>query len=390
MKERIPLSKKYLIACIACIVIGLVALIYGFISDPQRAWANYLLNNFYFLSLTIGASFFLCLQSITQSGWSSGFRRVPEAMMMYIPVAGILLLFLYFGLHQLYPWSRPEVLASSESIRQKSAYLNVPFFYLRIILFFTIWIILLRLIRKSSLNEDETGGLLNFNNIERFSKIFIFVLAVTFSMMGFDLLMSVDIKWFSTIYALKNFIASFLHSSAIIFMIVLLLNRKGYFEFLNVSHVHDFARYLFIVSIFYGYFWFSQFMLIWYGNIPEETIYYAKRWTAEWQPFWVADILLNWAVPFFVLLPVLTSRKKWIVFSVAGVLMAGLWIDLFVEIFPGSVGHSNIGFIEVGTFLGFAGLFALSTGYHLSKAAIVPRKHPFIEESYHHHFESYI
>src|SRR6266496_3756478 len=102
MKERINLSRKFIIGCIACISIGIIALIYGFISDPQRAWANYLLNNFYFLSLAIGGAFFLALQAITQAGWSSGFRRIPEAMMMYNPVAGILLLFLYFGLHHLY------------------------------------------------------------------------------------------------------------------------------------------------------------------------------------------------------------------------------------------------------------------------------------------------
>jgi hypothetical protein len=390
MKQQINLSKTFLISCFTCIAIGVAALAYGFISDPHRTWANYLLNNFYFLSLAIGGAFFLALQSITQAGWSSGFRRIPEAMMMYIPIAGILLLFLYFGLHYLYPWSHPEIVASSEVVQHKSAYLNIPFFFIRIILFFSAWIVLTRLIRKASLKEDKTGGLESFHKIEWYSKVFIFVLAVYFSLTGFDLLMSIDVKWFSTIYALKNFIAAFLHGSATIFIIVLLLNRRGYFEFLNVSHIHDFARYIFIVSIFYGYFWFSQFMLIWYGNIPEETIYYARRWTSEWQPWWAMDIIVNWAIPFFVLLPVNTSRSKWIVFSVALILVAGQWIDLFVEIFPGSVGHSNFGFIEVGSYIGFAGLFALVTGYYLSKAYLVPKNHPLIEECYQHHFESYI
>ena len=249
---------------------------------------------------------------------------------------------------------------------------------------------LTRLIRKASLKEDETAGFESFIKIERYSKIFIFVLAISFSVMAFDLLMSIDIRWFSTIYALKNFMAAFLHGSATIFIIVVVLNRKGFLEFLNVSHIHDFARYIFILSIFYGYFWFSQFMLIWYANIPEETIYYATRWTAEWQPYWALDIIVNWLLPFFILLPVNTSRSKWIVFGVALLLVVGQWLDLFVEIFPGSVGHSKIGFIEIGAFIGFAGLFALVTGYHLSKAALVPKNHPFIEESYQHHFESYI
>jgi len=390
MKERINLSRTFIISCIACIAIGVVTLAVGFISDPQRTWANYLLNNFYFLSLAIGGAFFLALQSITQAGWSSGFRRIPEAMMMYIPIAGVLLLFLYFGLHHLYPWANADVVAADEHIQQKSGYLNTTFFFVRLILFFSIWILLVRLIRKASLKEDETGGMESFTKIEWYSKIFIFVLAVSFSMLGFDLLMSIDVNWFSTIFALKNFIAAFLHGSATIFIIVLLLNRLGYLEFLNIYHTHDFARYIFIVSIFYGYFWFSQFMLIWYANIPEETIYYAKRWTSEWKPFWAADIIVNWLIPFLVLLPVLTSRKKWIVFAIAIILLIGQWLDLFVEIFPGSVGHSHFGFIEIGSYIGFAGLFALTTGYYLSKAALVPKNHPLIEESYQHHFESYI
>lgn len=390
MNQQINLSKTFLVICITAVAIGIAAFTYGFVSDPHRTWANYLLNNFYFLSLAVGAAFFLAIQAITQSGWSSGFKRIPEAMMLYIPVAGLLFLFLYFGMHYLYHWTHADAIANDNVIFHKSTYLNIPFFFLRLILFFSIWIILVRLIRKASLKEDEIGGLENFHKIEWYSKILIFVLAVSFSLMGFDLLMSIDVHWFSTIYALKNFVAAFQRGAATIFIIVLLLNFRGYFSFFNVSHIHDFARYIFILSIIYGYFWFAQFMLIWYGNIPEETIYYAVRWTPQWQPFWAADIIMNWAIPFFVLLPVNTSRNKWIVLSVALILVAGQWIDLFVEIFPGSVGHRYFGFIEIGTYIGYAGLFALVTGYNLSKAALVPKNHPLIEESYKHHFESYI
>jgi hypothetical protein len=390
MKERIQLSKTFVIICISFVALGIVALGYGFITDPHRAWANYLLNNFYFFSLSIGATFFLAIQAISQAGWSAGFRRIPEAMMMYIPVAGFLFLFLYFGMHHLYSWTNPEVIATNEIVQHKLSYLNVPFFFIRIVIFFAVWYILINQIRKTSLKEDETGGLEGFEKIEWYSKIFIFVLAITFSLIGFDLIMSIDAEWFSTIFALKNLIAALQHASAIIFIILLLMNRRGYFGFLNVSHVHDFARYLFIFSIFYGYFWFSQFMLIWYGNIPDDTIYYAMRWKSGWQTLWALDIIINWAIPFLVLLPVNTSRNKWVVFAVALILVAGQWIDLFVEIFPSSYLPSNIGFIEIGSFLGFAGLFVLFTGYQLSRAALVPKNHPFIQESYQHHFESYI
>ena len=390
MEQRIKLSNTYLIICIIAIVIGIAALVIGYISDPQRTWANYLLNSYYFFLLSIGAAFFLALQAITHSGWSAGFRRIPEAMMMFIPVAGILMIFLYFGMEYLYPWTHEGHIAKSELIQHKTPYLNIPFFFLRLIAFFAVWTMLIYLIRKASLREDETGGNSGYNKIEKYSAVFIFFLAVSFSLLGFDLLMSLQAEWFSTIFSLKHFISAFQHSTALIFMIIILLNLKGYFKFLNVSHTHDFARYVFIVSIFYGYFWFSQFMLIWYANIPEETVYYAQRWTSEWKIFWYLDIIMNWAIPFFILLPVVTSRNKRIIFIVAVILLAGQWVDLFVTIFPAAVGKSDIGLIEIGSFIGFAGLFALITGYHLSKAALVPVNHPLIQESYTHQFESYI
>ncbi len=390
MKQKISLSKTFMLICSILIMIGAAAFIYGFITDPKRAWANYLLNNFYFFSLAIGSAFFLALQSITRSGWSAGFRRVSEAMMMYVPVAGILLLFLYFGMHYLYSWSNPNLVSADALLQHKSAYLNIPFFFIRLILCFSVWTLLIWIIRKASLNEDKNGGVGYLSKIEKVSGIFIFFLAISFSLLGFDLLMSIDADWFSTIFSLKEFIVSFQHGAVVIFLIIFLLNAKGYFEFLNQSHIHDFARYIFIVSIFYGYFWFSQFMLTWYGNLPEETIYYATRWTPEWKPLWALDIILNWVVPFFILLPVNASRNKWIVFAVGLLLVAGQWIELFVTIFPGTVGHSSIGFIEVGSFAGFAGLFALVTGYFLSKADLVPGNHPYLQECYQHHFESYI
>ena len=210
IKQQINISKTFLIICVTCIVIGITAFAYGFISDTQRTWANYLLNNFYFLSMAIGATFFLALQSITQSGWSAGFRRVPEAMMMYIPVAGFLLLLLYFGMHSIYPWTHPDIVAGNEIIKEKTVFLNIPFFFIRLVLFFSVWTLLLWLIRRASLKEDSTGGLENFAKIEKYSKIFIFVLAVSFSIIGYDLLMSIEPEWFSTIFALKNFVAAFM------------------------------------------------------------------------------------------------------------------------------------------------------------------------------------
>jgi hypothetical protein len=201
-----------------------------------------------------------------------------------------------------------------------------------------------------------------------------------------DWIKSIDAHWYSTLFALKNFVASFYHGVTILVLIVFLLHRKGYFGFLNGYHLHDFARYIFMLAIVWGYFWFSQFMLIWYGNIPEETVYYVKRWENGWQLLFFAEIAINWFIPFVVLLPTRTSRSKPVIFAVVIILVIGHYVDLYMQIMPGTTGKLLFGFIEIGTFMGYAGIFALSTGYWLSKAPLVPQNHPYLGESLEHHF----
>jgi hypothetical protein len=198
--------------------------------------------------------------------------------------------------------------------------------------------------------------------------------------------MSIDVHWFSTIFALKNFVASFYHGTAVLILIVLILHSRGHFEFLNGYHLHDFARYIFMLAIVWGYFWFAQFMIIWYGNIPEETAYFVARWEPGWKALFFTEILVNWFIPFVILLPTRTSRSKPVIFAVLILLIAGHYIDLYGQIMPGTTGEIHLGFIEIGTFLGYAGLFILVVGYCLSRASLIPRNHPYLGESLEHHF----
>jgi hypothetical protein len=161
----------------------------------------------------------------------------------------------------------------------------------------------------------------------------------------------------------------------------------GYFPFLNEYHLHDFARYIFILSIIWGYLWFAQFIIIWYGNIPEETAYYYYRWHEGWKLMFWLQIALNWGVPFMILLPVQTSRKMAVITGVILVLVVGQYIDIFVEVMPAVTGKLAFSWIEAGIFLGFAGLFALVTASVLSRANLVPNNHPFLAESLEHQFE---
>ena len=389
MKEQSTVSTTFRIISLTLIIIGAATFLAGLFSDPQRTWANYLIVNYYFLSLAMGAAFFYTLQSISQSGWSSAFRRIPEAMMAYIPFAAVLFLLLYFGLHDIYHWSHSEAVASDPILQHKSAFLNTPFFFLRMIICFALWILFTRLLRKTSLQEDMTGPdniMALFSKSELYSKIFIFIFAITFSFSAFDWIMSIDAHWYSTIFALKNLVAAFLHGVSIITLIIFILFRRGYFPFLNKYHLHDFSRYIFMLSIVWGYFWFAQFMIIWYGNIPEETVYYYVRWQEGWKVLFFLEIGLNWALPFLILLPVKTSRNIKVITVVILFLIIGQYIDLFVQIIPGTTGMLRFGWIEAGLLLGFMGLFALVVATALSKAKLIPASHPYLEESLNHRF----
>lgn len=385
MEERFKFPNLLKYISFALMAIGVAAFAYGFFTDGKRTWANYLLNNYYFLSLSVGAAFFFAIQYITQSGWSSAFKRVPEAMMAYIPFAAVFFLLLYFGMHDLYHWTHPDAIETDKLIAHKAPYLNTPFFYIRLVVFFGLWILMTRLLRKQSLLEDKNGGMAHFEKSEFYSKVMIFIFAFTFTLASVDWIMSIDVHWFSTLFPLKNFVAAFHHGSAIIILIVILLHERGHYKFLNKKHLHDFSRYMFMLAIIWGYFWFAQFMLIWYANIPEETFYYVTRWEAEWKFLFWANIVLNWAIPFVILMPKTPARSKLVLKIVAIILIVGQWVDLYMQIMPGTVHHRHIGFIEIGTFAGYAGLFIFVVFTALSKANLIPINHPYLEESTDHH-----
>ncbi len=386
MEEKIKLSRNYIIGTLIMVALGIAAMAYAFIEDPQRGWANFLLNNVYFVSLSVGALLFLSIQRVTHSGWSAGFLRVPEAMAGYLPVAAVLFLVMIFGAHSLYHWSHADAVAHDPLLAYKSPFLNLPFWSIRMVVYFALWILMFVLLRRVSLREDSLGGLEPFKKMEHLAKVFIFIAIITFSFAMIDWVMSIDAHWYSTIFAIKNFVAAFHHAAIVITFIVLWMNQRGHFPFLNKSHLGDFSRYIFMLCIIWGYFWFAEFMLIWYANIPEETAYFLPRVRGEgWRIFFFANILINWFLPFVLLMPKATARSKMVLKIVIPFLIIGQFIDLYIQIFPGTLGDQVLGIQEIGSFVGFAGLFMLVTGYVLSRANLYPVKHPFLEECEHHH-----
>jgi hypothetical protein len=386
LDKQLVISKRFNYLTFILMGIGLVTLIAGFIINPTKTWANYLINNYYFLSLAIGATFFVALQYITQAGWASAFIRIPQAIANVIPVIGVLMLpILIFGLPEIYHWAHSGAAATDPVIAHKSPYLNLPFFISRYVVFFAAWIILTQYLKKLSIKEDLEGGMANFYRSELFSKIYIFTLAVTFTLATFDWIMSVDVHWFSTIFAFRNFAMSFYHGTVVITLIIIILSKIGYLPFLNKAHLKDFSKYIFILSIIWTYLWFSQYILIWYANIPEETVYYFPRTKGEFKPLFYLELFLNFVIPFALLLSnYLVSRKNTLL-GICIIIIFGHWVDLYLQVIVGTYGKLEIGLIEIGTFVGFAGMFAYVVARALKAAPLVAVNHPYLEESLEHH-----
>lgn len=385
MDKKLILSSKFKFVTYGLIGLGIIAFAYGFITDSDRAFANLLINNYYFIALVIGATFFAAIQYITHSGWSSGFVRIPQAIANFLPVAAILMIPVMFGLHSLYHWSHPDAVAHDVLLQHKSPYLNIPFFIIRYVIYFTVWIGLTQLLRSFSLKEDKVGGLKYFKKSELFSKIYIFGLAFTFSMASFDWIMSIDAHWFSTIFAVKNFVMGFYHAVVLITIILIVLNKLGYYPFLTKYHLKDLTKYIFILSIIWAYTWFSQYILIWYANMPEETVYYVPRTQGEFTPLFYTEFAVNWLFPFFALMSSKVADKRNILLAICIILMLGQWVDVYMQVTVGTLGQLRIGFIEIASFLGFAGLFALVIAKSLAKAPLVAKNHPYLEECIKHH-----
>jgi hypothetical protein len=386
MDKQLVISKKFNYLTYILMGIGLVTIIAGFFVNPVKTWANYLMNNYYFLSLAIGATFFLALQYITQAGWASAFCRIPQAMASVIPVIAVLMIpIMIFGMPEIYHWAHPGIAAHDPIIAHKSPYLNLPFFISRYVIFFAVWIFLTQYLKKLSLQEDKIGGMTNFYKSELFSKIYIFTLAITFSLATFDWIMSVDVHWFSTIFAFRNFAMSFYHGTVVVTLIIIILNKMGYLPFLNKAHLKDFSKYIFILSIIWTYLWFSQYILIWYANIPEETVYYLPRTKGEFRPLFYLELIVNFAIPFALLLSNYLVSHKNTLLAICIIIIFGHWVDLYLQIIVGTYGKLEIGMIEIGTFIGFAGMFAFVVARALKAVPMVPRNHPYLEESLEHH-----
>ena len=385
MENTYTISNKLKAISGLLILVGVGTLVYGFITEPARAWNNILLNNMFYITISMGALLFFSLQYITNSGWSALFQRIPLALGAWLPAGAIFMLVLYFGLPDIYKWAQPGITETDKLIAHKQPFLNVPFYMIRIVLYFAMWIALFVVLRRYALKEDSAADLAPFSKLRYYSKVFIFIAAFFFSLASMDWIMTIDAHWYSTLFGFRAAVTGIYYAVAVIVLIIFWLRRLGYFGELNEGHRHDFARYLFRFSIVWGYFWFMQFLIIWYANIPELTAYYYPRFVGEWRALFFLEPLVNFAIPFIVMMSDVAGKNKIVMKTISILLIFGLWISLFLQIMPGSTGALELGFIEIGSWLGFTGLFLLLVFSALSKSSLIPKNHPQLQESIHHH-----
>ena len=361
----------------------------------NKPWAALYVACIFFLLVTMGALAFYAIQQVAQAGWSPLLFRVMQSITAFLPVISViffvLLLLSSFHVNHLFVWMEDGVTQVGHEnydklIAGKSGYLNVTFWLIRAAIFLVGWNAYRYLSRKNCLAQDEANDNTYYKKNFKLSAGFLVFFIVSESIMSWDWIMSVDPHWFSTLFGWYVFASFFVSGITTISMVTLYLKSKGYLESVNSSHIHDLSKFMFGISVFWTYLWFSQFMLIWYSNIPEEVTYFKTRIEHYNLPFFGA-VVMNFVFPILVLINTDFKRVAPIIVGAGVVILLGHYIDFFNMIMPATVGDQwFIGVSEIASLLFFLGLFIYVVFTAMTKAPLTPKRNPFIEESKHFHY----
>jgi hypothetical protein len=406
-KLNFVIPSKTKMISFAMMAVGLVSIICMFMMDKQpddhhyhstRAWANIFAGGFFFMAIGLGAAFFLGLQYAAEAGWATTIKRIIEAVSWYLPVGlSIMLLFFICGqlqIHHVYPWMTPGIGTEGDPnydvvIAGKIGYFGA-FWWIRTILYMVAWIMFTWKLRKNSIEADQLGAEeakgYHWKNI-KLSAWFMVVFAVTSSTSAWDWVMSIDTHWFSTLFGWYIFSGMWVSAMITVTILVVWLKKLGYLDFVTESTVHDIGKWMFAISFLWTYLYFSQFMLIWYSDIPEEVIYFQTRWESYKALMWTV-LFVNFAFPMIMLMSRDSKRNYFFLMFVGAIIFIGHYLDIIMVVMPGTVGHhwTGLGWMELGTFLFFLGLFIYVVLTNLSKRPLSVKNHPFLEESAHHSY----
>ena len=324
----------------------------------------------------------MAIHYATNSGWDAAIKRVPEVVSTFLPIAAIGGLVLILGIHPLYEWSHEAVVANDKILLQKRPWLNETFFIIRLLIYFIIWIGFSQRIVRNSLLQDRQADLdLTQKNVKN-SVLFIVFGGISLIFASIDLLMSLQPHWYSTVFPLIILSGLLVSGIAVVTIFVIILRKAGFDHVFTREHLATLGSLLMSFSVFWVYMWVSQHLLIWYSNLPEETSYYIFRHFGGWGSLSLLNVVLNWFIPFMVLLPRATKRNDKVLMQMAIVLLVGHWLDLYIIVMPLFVGdHPLISVWEIGPMLGFVSLFFLFVLRKLSKVNIIPVNDPYLVES---------
>ena len=358
----------------------------------NRPWSALYVACFFFFMIALGALAFYAVNFAAQAGWSPVLFRVMEAITAYLVPGGIIMFVLLglsgFHINHLFVWADPEVVAHDKLLQGKASWLNGTWMLIRAAIFLGGWITYRHFAVKFSRAGDtaKENDYSNFKKTFRISAGFLVFFLYTESMMSWDWIMSFDPHWFSTLFGWYVLAGMMVCAITTIALITIFLKSQGYLEIVNDSHIHDLAKFMFGFSIFWTYLWFSQFMLIWYANIPEEVTYFMTRIEDFNLPFF-GMLAMNFLFPLLLLMNSDYKRVNWFVVLTGIVILLGHYIDIFVMVMPGTVGKSwFIGIPEIGSMLFFLGLFILVVFTALTKAPLVLKNNPFMKESKNYHY----
>jgi hypothetical protein len=330
-------------------VIGLLCLAWSAVGDDQyhtRFWSNYLHNAVFFTGISFTAMFFLSAQITAFAGWNAVVKRVWEAMSQFMLVGivliGVIVIGVWGHLHHLYHWNTPGITDPNSPlydkiIAGKAGFLNPVFFTIGTIGFLAIWYFWAKKLRDASVEQDtnETASFDYYKIQRKWAASFLPIGGFLSAVFIWLLTMSIDSHWYSTMFAWYSTASLFLAMLSLFIMLVIYLKSKGYMEYVSRDHLHDLGKFLFGISVFWTYLWFDQFMLIWYANIGEETIYFNERMQHYPVLFW-GNLLLNFITPFFVLMRNDTKRKYGTLFFASLIVFFGHWWDFFYMVKPGA------------------------------------------------------
>lgn len=411
---------------IGFMVVGIVSMLITFMGDDAlhtRFWTNFLHNSLFFTGISLMAVFVMSAFILSWAGWYTGMKRVWEAMVGFLLVGFALLLVLaignFAGFHNLYHWNDAHSLAEDPILLAKSWFLNSKAYIAGTFITVMGAYFVGNKLRSLSIQEENDDNDTSFkyhHKMRVWGAAFLPIFGYASVLMLWLWLMSLDAHWYSTLFAWKATVSWFVSLIAITILILIYLQGKGYYKNITDEHYHDLGKFLFAFSIFWTYMWFSEYMLIWYSNNGEETGYFQLR-RNEYSVLWIGNVIVNFVLPFIVLLPNATKRYRGLLVFMSIALLFGHWVDYFLMIKPGALhtahelmangvghgahaaaehgGHGDHGsftagftlpgLVEIGTFIGFLGLFLFVFFSNLAKSTLVSKKDPYYEESLHHH-----